>query len=187
MLCYFFLDDLHLSPSIISVNLHNIDGSYVQNEELARTVYHIQKRSPISQAKKASASLEKKFPPKDSVSVQLEKFKGDAKNATSENSTMPYNASVADGATDVINSVHELYNVSATDISTASALPNATTESSTSSSITTISSTASSVSPTSSPVTTPSADVVPTKPANITNTTVGFFFSLFTVDFLNFN
>lgn len=159
-------------------------------------MYHlVDKRSPVSPAKKASASLEKKFPAKEGIAYHLDKMKVDFKNATAENSTMPYNSSAVGASTIETNVESDMHNVSTTSTTPVSIL-NSTVTSSTTSTVSSTSSSSpypSSTSPavptvsssTTSKVSSPTPSVTygdeyitPTKPSNITNTTVSCFLFL---------
>lgn len=151
-------------------------------------MYHLEKRSASNPPKKAFASLEKKVTLKEGLAAHIEKLKSDLKNVTEENSTMPYNATVANESTNQTILQSDLHNASVTSVQVSS--PNSTLASTTTVSSNTdtstkpsiivpqnISSTASTVSSTPSSNVTTFDDILPTKPSNITNTTVSIIVS----------
>lgn len=172
-----FTDKLH-NPSIVSLHIHDTYNGDLDPHDLNKTFYHhIERRSPVNPAKKASASLEKKFPPKDTVTLLADKAKSDIKNLTADsNNTMTYNSTVLSSSTVETHIESDVQNVSTTSVpvSNTTVTSNMT---STSTVVPVSSSTSSStIAPITSSVTTsPFSDVLPTKPSNITNTTVSLF------------
>ncbi|GIY76625.1 plexin domain-containing protein 1 [Caerostris extrusa] len=98
----------HFNPSI-DLKVHQVDGRYLENEDLIKTSYHVYKRSVlIPPIKKATSLVEKKIPTKTvstESSVQLKTFAAESKSKE-ENSTLPLNGTEIDlsVATTITNS-----------------------------------------------------------------------------------
>lgn len=159
----------HFNPSIDIVNLYQTDDSYLRNEELSKTLYHVHKRSVIAPPiKKATSSSEKKLSLKNTStesSISEKNFKYDAK-AKSENSSLPPNATEFEVSPTVATVVtNDKSNDSTTKlpseaISSTTATPSTTTMST------------STIAGSSTVKSTTFEDIPPTRPSNITNTTV---------------
>ncbi|XP_054721897.1 plexin domain-containing protein 2-like [Uloborus diversus] len=153
-------DKSYFSPSII--NIQRPDGSYLQDSDLLRTIYHIEKRSAILPPIKKATTSEKKPISKnvsttESVGIQLKTIGLEFKNAA-QNSTLPYNSTLLEASSFSTISSHEKYDVSDNSSTTSTSVS--------STSAATVSST--------TPLSTTSGllpDMLPTKPPNITNTT----------------
>lgn len=174
-----FTDKLH-NPSIVSLHIHDTYNGDLDPHDLERTVYHhMERRSPLNPAKKASVSLEKKFPPKDTVMLIAHKAKSDIKNLTADsNNTMTYNSTVLSSSTVETHIESDAQNVSTTSVPVSNTTVTSNMTSTSTSTVVPVSSSTSSstIAPITSSVTTsPFSDVLPTKPSNITNTTVSLF------------
>ncbi|CAL1267384.1 unnamed protein product [Larinioides sclopetarius] len=190
----------HSNPSIDNLNIQEIDGSLMQNEDISKTSYHVVKRSVLAPPiKKATSLIEKKFQTKSTPtesSVQLKTFDVKSKE---DNNTLPLDSTEIEVSSAQTNVSSEKYNVSTTKPSsteavntttsntstttiatttiattTAATTTIATTTAATTTTATTTTSTPSSIipMPTTSTVSTTLSDIAPpTKPSNITNTT----------------
>ncbi|XP_055935702.1 plexin domain-containing protein 2-like isoform X2 [Argiope bruennichi] len=171
VLAFDSLGSSHFNPSTNLLNVQEIDGSYIQNEDLSKTSYHIVKRSVVAPPiKKATSLIEKKVQAKStSTESTLQKVISsfDSKSKE-ENSTLPLNSTEIDVSSTQTNVSSEKYNVSTTKPSSTEAASSTTTTTTT----TTTPSSTTAVSTTSTLSTTLSDIVPPTKPSNITNTTV---------------
>ncbi|GFQ86102.1 plexin domain-containing protein 1 [Trichonephila clavata] len=160
----------HSYPSTSNLlNIQEFDGSYLDNTDLSKTSYHVYKRSVNAPfIKKAPPSSLKKVKVKNLESSSSEQPKAFASDLKSEedNNTLPLNTTELEASTVQTNISSEKYNVSVTKLPVELTNITTTTESTTPFSSTTVSTT--------SIKTTTFSDILPTRPANITNTTVDY-------------
>ncbi|KAG8183289.1 hypothetical protein JTE90_004909 [Oedothorax gibbosus] len=155
----------HFNPSIDFLNLQDFDGSYLKNDYLTKTLYHVQKRSVNSPPiKKVTPSTEKKVLTKSvsstESSLELKTVPLDQKSKIEDVSAL--NATVPSTTAESTNSANDKYNISVT---SSDSVVNITVSSTAVPSSTTVSSTT--TKPTSFP------EVLPTRPSNISeNATV---------------
>ncbi|XP_035218026.1 plexin domain-containing protein 2-like isoform X2 [Stegodyphus dumicola] len=158
------VDQRQLNPSIYSYDFQDLDGSYFQNQDLSKSLYHLSKRSAaLPPPKKASSADEKKYPGKslsENFDVHVKTVATILKNST-QLSTSTVNSTTVDLSTVQTNSANDKYNLTVTESpANASSVSVLNVTSSTTSSTT------------STPSSSAFPDVLPTKPSSITNTTI---------------
>ncbi|KFM67627.1 Plexin domain-containing protein 2, partial [Stegodyphus mimosarum] len=158
------VDQHQLNPSIYSYDFQDLDGSYFQNQDLSKSLYHLSKRSAaLPPPKKASSADEKKYPGKslsENFDVHVKTVASILKNST-QLSTSTVNSTTLNLSTVQTNSANDKYNLTVTE-SPANASSVSVLNVTSSTTFNTTSTASSSAFP----------DVLPTKPSNITNTTI---------------